>query len=212
MSDLYRNKYRIPSIRLQNWDYSSNAAYYVTICTHNREYYFGNVVEGKMILSNLGIIADVIWHEIVNHAKNVELGPFIVMPNHIHGILMICNNESDAYGATEMGVTVETRHALSLPMPTQMPTPPSTPPSPPIGKQRFQNQGKNTLSSIIGSYKSAISKHAHRLGFRFQWQSRFYDIIIRNDESFKRISDYIINNPSKWKNDNFFVSPQSQPL
>jgi len=71
MSDLLRNKYRIPSTRLQNWDYGSNAAYYVTICTHNREFYFGDVADGKMILSNLGIIADVIWHEIINHAKNV---------------------------------------------------------------------------------------------------------------------------------------------
>lgn len=185
MSELYRNKYRLSSTRLQNWDYGSNAAYYVTICTHNRKNYFGDVTDGKMILSNLGIIADVIWYEIINHAKNVELGPFIVMPNHIHGILMICNNESNPSGST----------------------PPSSSLPPTIGQQRFQHQGKNTLSSIIGSYKSAISKHAHRLGFEFQWQSRFYDIIIRNDGSFQRISDYIINNPSKWKDDKFFVSP-----
>lgn len=242
MSDKFQNRYRIASAQLQNWNYGSNAAYFVTICTLDREFYFGNVVDGKMVLSNLGIIADVMWHEIINHAKNVELGPFIVMPNHVHGILILCGNELDASGesgqmgtmpidtsnddtthvispnggattddGTTVGVTnvgtttgeisnVETRHALSL----QSPQPPSPSLPPTIGQQRFQNQGKNTLSSIVGSYKSAVSKHAHRLGFEFQWQSRYYDHIIRNDESFQRISDYIRNNPSKWTDDKFF--------
>jgi len=72
------------------------------------------------------------------------------------------------------------------------------------GQQRFQNQGKNTISSIIGSYKSAISKHTHRLGYKMDWQSRFYDHIIRDDAEYCRIADYIETNVAKWTNDEFF--------
>lgn len=73
-----------------------------------------------------------------------------------------------------------------------------------IGKKRFQNQGKNTLSSIIGSYKSAVTKHTHRLGFDFDWQSRFNDHIIRDYKSYQRIRNYIVNNPKNWDNDKFY--------
>ncbi|MDI3521737.1 MAG: hypothetical protein PWR04_1725, partial [Anaerophaga sp.] len=72
-----------------------------------------------------------------------------------------------------------------------------------IGQQRFQNIGKNSISSIVGSYKSAVSKHAHRLGFQFQWQTRFYDNIIRDDKSFQKITSYITNNPKNWQEDKF---------
>jgi putative transposase len=71
------------------------------------------------------------------------------------------------------------------------------------GQLRFQNQGKNTLSSIIGSYKSAVTKHANRLGIPFGWQSRFYDHIIREDAEFLRIADYIENNVANWSDDKF---------
>ncbi len=73
-----------------------------------------------------------------------------------------------------------------------------------IGEQRFQNQGKNTISSIVDSYKSAVTKHAHRLGFEFMWQSRFYDNIIRDEKSYNKILNYIVNNPLKWEEDMFF--------
>ncbi len=98
-------------------------------------------------------------------------------------------------------------------MPTTMTptTPPTQPPTQPppkqeqtIGQKRFQNQGKNTISSIIGSYKSAVTKHARRLGYEFAWQSRFYDHIIRDNNSFAKISEYIIDNPKNWKGDQFY--------
>ncbi|MDO4704111.1 transposase [Tannerella sp.] len=190
MTNKFQNKYRIPSTRLQNWDYRWNAAYFVTICTHNRECFLGEVVNGKMKLSGIGIIADILWHEIKNHAPNIELGEFVVMPNHVHGILILNNNDGNADNNDN---NVETTHALSLQSQQQT-----------IGQKRFQNQGKNTLSSIIGSYKSAISKHAHRLGFDFAWQSRFYDHIIRDEQSYQNISEYIINNPLKWNDDKFY--------
>lgn len=153
-----------------------------------------------MLLSNTGIIADILWYEIPNHAPFVELGDFVVMPNHIHGILIL--NKPDAVGtghaavgtghaAVETGhANVETGHALSLQ---------ST-----IGRNRFQNIGKNTVSSIIASYKSAVTKHANRLGLENGWQPRFHDHVIRNDREYQRISDYIINNPMNWAEDKFY--------
>ena len=73
-----------------------------------------------------------------------------------------------------------------------------------IGQRRFQNQGKTTVSSIIGGYKSAVSKHAHRLGYEFKWQSRFHDHIIRNHESYCRIEEYVVANAKNWVNDKFY--------
>lgn len=72
-----------------------------------------------------------------------------------------------------------------------------------IGQKRFQNQGKHTLSSIIGSYKSVVTKHAHKIHADFAWQSRFHDHIIRDNKSYERIQNYILNNPKKWEEDSF---------
>ncbi|MDD2965219.1 MAG: hypothetical protein PHU33_14820, partial [Bacteroidales bacterium] len=121
----------------------------------------------------------------------------------------IANIDDDA-PVTVAGDAVETTHALSLhalSLHTDAPNNPHHrhPPSPQktIGQQRFRNQGKNTLSSIIGSYKSAVTKHAHRLGYDFKWQSRFHEHIIRDDKSYRVISEYIINNPRRWNDDMF---------
>ncbi|MCD6354793.1 MAG: hypothetical protein J7L95_04510 [Prolixibacteraceae bacterium] len=89
MNDKYQNKYRIKSARLEGYDYRQAGLYFITICTHNHEHYFGKIVDNEMQLSNIGILADVFWHEIKNHKKNIELHQFVVMPNHIHGILKI---------------------------------------------------------------------------------------------------------------------------
>lgn len=85
----YQNKYRIESARAQWWDYGWNGAYFVTVCTANRKHFLGEIKNGEMILSNTGVIADVLWWQIPNHTSYVELGEFQVMPNHIHGIIII---------------------------------------------------------------------------------------------------------------------------
>lgn len=184
---LYKNKYRSESARAQWWDYGWAAAYFVTICTKDRRHYFGEVKDGKMNLTPVGAIADVLWYEIKNHANHVELDEFVVMPNHIHGILVLKN---DSPVAPVVSPVVGTGHALSLQ--------PGQP-----GQKRFQNPGKNTLSSIVGSYKSAVTRHSRRLGFKFEWQSRFHDHIIRDDLSYQRIARYIKTNPENWKDDKF---------
>ena len=241
MTDKYQNKYRIPSARLQNWDYRWAGAYFITICTQNRAHYFGEIENGDMKLSSVGTIADVLWHEIKNHAKNIELDAFVVMPNHVRGILILngdnfentndtctmenegnggkMNNGYDTENGGNMGIVddgdnvgngdnmgnggnVETGHALSL-QPIQ-PIKPIQPSEKTIGQNRFQNIGINSISSIIGSYKSAVTKHAHRLGFDFKWQTRFHDHIIRDNKSFETIQTYIIENPINWVDDKFY--------
>jgi putative transposase len=89
MSEKFQNKYRIPSVRLQYWDYGSNAAYFITICTAERKHFFGDIKNQQMHLSPIGAIADVLWQEIKHHSTNVTLGEFVVMPNHVHGVLII---------------------------------------------------------------------------------------------------------------------------
>lgn len=89
MTEKFQNKYRIASARASWWDYGWNGAYFITICTANRSHYFGEIENRKIKMSSIGILADVLWHEIKNHAKNIELGAFVVMPNHIHGILIL---------------------------------------------------------------------------------------------------------------------------
>lgn len=202
MSDKFKGKFRNESARLQNWDYGWNAAYFVTICTKDRAHFFGEIQNGAMRYSPAGAVAYVLWHEIKSHAINIELGEFVIMPNHVHGIIII-----DQKNAETTDAIVGTTHALSLP-PLSLPSP-NNPPSenePPqtIGQQRFQNQGKNTLSSIIGSYKSAVTKYCNRLGLPCGWQPRFHDHIIRDDQSLQRISAYIQNNPSSWSDDKFY--------
>ena len=188
-----RNHRRRKIIRWQKWDYSWPGRYFITICTKNRVHYFGEIRDGKMILSNVGVIADILWYEIKNHAKNVELDAFIVMPNHIHGILILKNEIMD--GGDNMDVGNMDGRVRACPDPAI--------PDNDYRSRRFRNPGKNTVSSIIGSYKSAVSRHAHRLGYDFEWQSRFWDVIIRSDEEFYRIRNYIKNNVKNWKEEKF---------
>lgn len=221
MADKFQNKYRIPSARHPNWDYRWNAAYFITICTKNREPYFGKISGGKMQLSNIGVIADLLWHTIKNHSKHVEMGEFVIMPNHIHGILIINNPsilfknenenddgnnilfEKDSIEIVDMDGDAdgeETRHALSL---SESISESESQFKKSIGQKRLQNPGKNSISSIIGGYKSAVTKNANRLKYKFSWQTRFHDHIIRDDRSFQNISNYIINNPKNWDEDKF---------
>ncbi|MCX2836860.1 transposase [Salinimicrobium sp. MT39] len=213
MADLFKNKYRIKSARLESWDYRWNAAYFITICTANRKHYFGEIKNGKMEFSPTGVIADILWHEIPHHTSYVHLDNFVVMPNHIHGILILNNPEIPKENISKenieegrIGDRLDPKNDsrgnhLNDPVQTLRATSQEHP-------QKHSQMAKispksNSISTIIRSYKSATTKHAHRLEFDFEWQTRFYDIIIRNEISFQNISNYIKNNPAKWKEDKF---------
>lgn len=181
----FRGKYRIPSARAAWWNYGWNGAYFITICTHKRRHFFGKVSQKKMILSPLGVIADMCWWEINNHADQVELGEFIIMPNHMHGILILDRPDPNVTGDM------------------------SNPDDRDSGDDKNEKMSgispkSDSVSTIIRSYKPAVSKHAHRLGFEFKWHERFHDHIIRDSDEFNRISIYIRNNPANWEKDKFW--------
>ena len=159
---LFDNKYRIESIRRQDWDYGWNGYYFVTICTKVREPVFGEIIDGKMDMNNFGIIADTFWKTIPIHFPFVKLDEYIIMPDHVHGIIII-----------DIGQPVETRQCLVSTTTPMMVTPP--------GEKWFRNPGKQNLSSVIGSYKSIVTRtiNMEYPGNTFAWQSRFYDRIIR---------------------------------
>lgn len=180
--ELYKNKYRIPSTRASWWDYGANGRYFVTICTQNRECFFGMVVDGKMKLSDIGKIAYTCWSEIPHHFPFVQLDAFVVMPNHVHGIIIIDKPDK---GDDDV-VIVETQNLASSPR--------NTP------KNTFGPQSKN-LASIIRGFKIGVTKNARLIDPGFAWQSLYHDHIIRNDKSYLNISEYIINNPAKWRED-----------
>ena len=189
--DKFKDKYRIPPARAQWWDYGWDASYFITICTRRRKHYFGKVFDKEMLLSDLGKIANDHWLKIINHAKNVELGPHVVMPNHVHGIVNLVGNAS----AFKFVPSPEFECALVI----EDGAFPKT-----IGQMRMRNPGKNSISTIIGGFKSAVSKEAAEKGFYFGWQGRFHDHIIRDAEEYERISNYILNNPANWKADKFY--------
>lgn len=192
----YQNKYRIPSARAQWWNYGWNGAYFITICTAGRNCFFGRIVNDKMELSRTGILADIFWYTIPQRIPHVELGDFVVMPNHMHGILILNKpglGESDKSAPSPP--IVETLHATSV-----------QGASPPNKNQKMADMSPDaeTVSAITRSYKSAVTFHANRLGLENGWQPRFHDHIIRDDGEYQRISDYIVSNPKNWKDDKFY--------
>lgn len=241
MDTKYQGKYRIPSARLAGWDYRNAAAYFVTICTANREIFFGDIKDGVMHLSEAGNVAYECWVDIPNHFPFVRLDAHVVMPNHVHGIVVIGDHNTPVVvgtlgdgvvdgtlgdgvvGTLDCGIVetlgdgvvgtldcgvVETLHCNVSTDQTDKTDQPHQPDQPnnPGGKNEFMasiSPKPGSLSTIIRSYKSAVTKLVHPTISYFQWQSRFHDHIIRNDDEYQRIAQYIENNPAVWHEDKF---------
>ena len=209
MQNKFQNKYRIPSARLQIWDYANNGAYFITICTQNREHFFGNIKNGIMQLSEIGKLSAQFWYDIPNHFPMVELGNFVVIPNHVHGILIMnhpvetrliaSDNNNETIDEIRLNASDnennnlnETRLIASLQDGTG-------------GFSGNKNPMLNdNISKIVRWYKGRCSFECRKFNSNFGWQSRFHDHIIRNSESFENIQHYIEQNPSKWKEDTFY--------
>jgi REP element-mobilizing transposase RayT len=186
---LFKDKYRIASARLRGWDYAGAGWYFVTLCTRNQECFFGEIVEADLQLSTIGDIVAEEWQKTPTIRPNVELDEWIVMPNHIHGIIVI----KPASDESSRDVPVE-----------RLPAERS------IGKRETTHRVVSTkgrlkagsLGAIAGQFKSVCTKRIWAAGFpNFDWQPRFFDHIIRNEKSLKNIRQYIVNNPLKWELD-----------
>lgn len=168
-------------IRLRDYDYSQEGAYFITVCTENRKHFFCKntpqfvpVWDPNTMLSPIGETITRFWNEIPDHFPHAVTDEFIVMPNHIHCILTI-------QGAS---------HALA-----DFPQ-----------KNQFSKPVAGSISVIIGQLKGAVKKWCNNNGHEyFNWQSKFHDHVIRDAQAYEKIKAYIINNPSAWNNDMFYT-------
>ena len=173
------DKHHRKSIRLKGYDYSQSGAYFVTICTYNKEYLFGNIVDEKMNLSETGAIVSKCWNNIPDHFPDALLDYFVVMPNHIHGIINI--------------VGAKHSHLVS----TNEASPSS------VNASSLQPYGTNpnSLGAIIQNFKSVTARKVNRMLGRQNvplWQRHYYEHVIRNEDDLNEIREYIVNNPLKW--------------
>ena len=184
MTTKFQQKYRITSARLPNWNYGSQASYFITICTKNKDHFFGEIENGKIVLTDIGIIAEKFWREIPNHFPHIELGNFVVMPNHTHGILIITGNILKRGDGVDDDVVVDCMDCRGGAM-QRLYNPYNQPyPGQKNDKMSSISPKPGTISTIIRSYKSVVTKHAKQFDSKFAWQPRFHDHIIRNQISF----------------------------
>ncbi|MDX2129777.1 MAG: transposase [Chloroherpetonaceae bacterium] len=148
------------------------------MCTHNRESLFGKVVKKEMVLNEFGKIVEFTWHDLPNHNSNIQLDEFIIMPNHIHGIIIIV-------GAGSKPAPIDPVGAGSEPAPTMVPAP-------------------KPLPEIIRQLKTFSAKRINQIrnspGISV-WQRNYYERIIRDEEGFHRVKKYIRENPRNWEKD-----------
>ena len=244
-------KHHRRSIRLKGYDYSQKGLYFITICCQNRICRFGDVVDGEMALNEYGQIAYNEWLKLSDRFSNFELDVFQIMPNHIHGIILL-NNVSvvgaavGAVGAVGAGFTpaqIDLNTQNELDIKNNLDAQNGGQYDDDITTARVvravndiniknnldaQNVGQYddniratarvapTVYDIVGAYKSLVangcleiwkSKWAGVTPVPLMgklWQRNYYEHIIRNEQSYQTISNYIINNPAKWTNDKFY--------
>lgn len=184
-------KHHRRSIRLKGYDYSSEGAYYVTIVTQGRECLCGEIVDGEMHLNEYGEIIQKWWHDIPIHFPNVELGAFIIMPNHVHGIIFIT-----AERRGEVISPRENQNRNSLDSNTD-PTTNRDGETPPLRKP--------TLGQIVAYFKYQSTKEMNKIetdrAITKFWQRNYYEYIIRDEKDLQNKTDYIEANPSLWEED-----------
>jgi len=164
------------SPRLKGYDYSQSGAYFVTICTHQRVHLFGEVIESDVVLNRAGEIVAERWFALPDHHLGIELDAFVVMPNHVHGIIVLVGTTPalsalDGTNADDAGI-----------VPTVLGTV--------VGSYK---------SGVTRRIREALNEPELRL-----WQTRYHDHIIQNESELHRFREYVVANPSKWGDDIFY--------
>jgi putative transposase len=168
-ANMHRDSNR-QSHRLKDYDYSQPGAYFVTIATQNHRCIFGKISDSIVSLSSLGRIVQECWHRLPNHFPLIDVEPFIVMPNHVHGIITI--SEGGCRGTIYRA---------------------------PTKYEKFGKPMIGSLPTIIRTYKAAVTRQSNNeLGVKNIWQRNYYDHIIRNEQEYTNIYDYIVSNPRNW--------------
>lgn len=224
--------HRRRSIRLKGYHYAQNGAYFVTLCTHNRECLFGDIVNGTMNLNGLGNVAKQCWEDIPKHFPHVELDEWVIMPNHIHGIICIVGAKNFSPQMHEMGNDLVPFHNDAAQLPndssqiidgfnaTHLGANGSYGAS--YGANDYlplrQHGTSKTIGSIVRGFKIGVTKWARNVGANHDlfvaknfsphriWQRNYYEHIIRNEKSLHNIREYIFNNPKNWHLDKMYFS------
>ena len=210
MSQYNPNIHHRRSIRLKGYDYSQPGLYFITICVQNRDCLFGGITNGEMILNDAGKMAETEWLKLPERFNNIGLHEFVVMPNHFHAILEIVGTTLVVVQNPEIVDYAESSEQPTISEPTEI-----------MESQKGQPQGialtdtptNKTIGDMVGAFQSIVTveyiRGVKNMGWKpFDgklWQRNYYEHIIRDEQSYQRISEYIINNPSKWKDDKFFM-------
>mgnify|MGYP002859201522 CR=1 FL=1 len=184
--DKNKPKIRRRLLRLRGFDYSQPGAYFVTVVTHGRACLFGEEVDGEMRLNEFGRIVEAVWFEIPSHYPNVESGAFCIMPNHAHAVIFLNDNYIVSKVAGPVGAGLR-------PAPTA--------------------QTRHPLSEIVRAFKSFTARRINELRNtpgQPVWQRNYYEHIIRNDDDYRLIYQYIEGNPAMWPEDEEFPAGQTQ--
>jgi len=198
------NRHRRRSIRLDGYDYSRAGAYFVTVCTRDWACLFGEIADGQMRLNTAGLVVEQCWLDVPRHFPNVELDQFVVMPNHVHGIMAIV----ETVGATHaspitMSRTIDDNVGVTRPSsPVRVSWPVigyarATHASPP---RRAGPKGRS-IGAVVGSFKSAVTKRINELSDTSGtsvWQRNYHERIVRDDASLDTMREYIVRNPLRW--------------
>jgi REP element-mobilizing transposase RayT len=180
------------SVRLRGYDYASAGAYFLTFVTHARESLFGEVAEGAMVMNEQGMIAQEEWLQTANMRPYIELDAFIVMPDHVHAIMVITGNSTTPRDVGARRAVPRAQHAAPL--------------------RKFGNPVAGSLAAIVRAYKSATTRRINALRGTpgaSVWQRNYYEHIIRNERELEHLRVYIENNPlnrNPGKDDKIFWS------
>jgi REP element-mobilizing transposase RayT len=167
------------SIRLQGYDHTQNGAYFVTICAYQKVCLFGRILDGEMLMNDWGKIVQQEWEKTTVLRPSVELDAFVVMPNHVHGIIVISHDDMDGRGMMHHAPT----------------------------RREFPKPIANSLSSIGGAFKAAVTRRINQSTAPGHpiWQRNYYQHIIRIEESLNAIRMYVTNHPALWEKDSLYV-------
>jgi REP element-mobilizing transposase RayT len=181
------------SIRLQEYDYSQDGMYFITICTYQKQCIFGEIIEDKMILNQVGNSVKREWLKSVNVRQEINVDEWVIMPNHLHGIVVIKqddnNNSTNLVGATD-GVGATNGMGASLA---------------PLQNQKGVGVRKpKSLSSFIAGFKASVTREIKKVcrdKKPLVWQRNYYETVIRNEPQLNHIRKYIRYNPLRWNDD-----------
>ncbi|MGB7442547.1 MAG: transposase [Coleofasciculaceae cyanobacterium] len=190
-------KHHRRSIRLKGYDYTQPGAYFITICTYQRQYLFGEIIAGTMHLNLTGQIVQTCWKNLSKHFPFIELDAFTIMPNHLHGIIIIAETKPNLN--TNVGEKHLRPNILNQSENNSANASPFTDKLPPKGTQ------PQSLGAIIQNFKSTSTRKNNRINKnsgKILWQRNYYEQIIRGDEqSLHHIQQYITDNSQNWRED-----------